>query len=340
MNIETDKHESCHDMAAWVLTGIALLLVVKTHLLPALLAGLFVYEIVNVITRAIHIGKLKGYTARVVAVTFLAVIVVSILSLGIFGLFMFFRHGNEGLPVLLTKMAEIIDDSRKILPAWVMDYFPSDTENIQTAAVEWLKENAAGVKTFGKAAGRITTHILIGMVIGAVISLREVNPVKDSKPLASALAERAWRLNVAFRSVVFAQIRIAALNAFFTWLYIGVALPMMGINLPLAKIMVAFTFVVGLLPVVGNLVSNTVIIVVSLSHSVEVAISSLVFLVVIHKLEYFLNARIIGSRIKAQAWELLIAMLVMEVLFGIAGLIAAPIYYAYLKNELADKGLI
>jgi hypothetical protein len=33
-------------------------------------------------------------------------------------------------------------------------------------------------------------------------------------------------------------------------------------------------------------------------------------------------------------------MMVMEALFGIPGLVAAPIYYAYLKNELLDAGLI
>ena len=47
-----------------------------------------------------------------------------------------------------------------------------------------------------------------------------------------------------------------------------------------------------------------------------------------------------GSKIKARAWELLLAMLVMEAAFGMAGLIAAPIYYAYLKEELAARGLI
>ena len=67
---------------------------------------------------------------------------------------------------------------------------------------------------------------------------------------------------------------------------------------------------------------------------------SLVFLVVIHKLEYFLNARIIGSHINARAWELLIAMLAMEAAFGLPGIVAAPIYYAYVKGELMDRGLV
>ena len=67
---------------------------------------------------------------------------------------------------------------------------------------------------------------------------------------------------------------------------------------------------------------------------------SLVFLVLLHKAEYFLNARIIGSQIRAKAWEMLIAMLLLESAFGIPGLIAAPIYYAYMKSEFRDKGLV
>jgi predicted PurR-regulated permease PerM len=61
---------------------------------------------------------------------------------------------------------------------------------------------------------------------------------------------------------------------------------------------------------------------------------------VIHKLEYFLNARLVGTQIEARAWELLLAMLLMEAMFGIAGLIAAPIYYAYVKDELMSAGWV
>jgi len=102
----------------------------------------------------------------------------------------------------------------------------------------------------------------------------------------------------------------------------------------------AATFVCGLLPVVGNLISNTLIFIIGLSVSLWVAVAALSFLVLIHKLEYFLNARIIGTQIRSRAWELLIAMLLLEAAFGIAGVIAAPIYYAYLKRELEARGLV
>jgi predicted PurR-regulated permease PerM len=104
--------------------------------------------------------------------------------------------------------------------------------------------------------------------------------------------------------------------------------------------MIAITFLVGLLPVIGNLISNTVIVIVSTSHSFMIALGSLVFLIVVHKFEYFLNARIVGGQIHAYAWELLVAMLFMEATFGLPGIVAAPVYYAYVKSEFRERGWV
>ena len=70
------------------------------------------------------------------------------------------------------------------------------------------------------------------------------------------------------------------------------------------------------------------------------ALLVLSYLIIIHKVEYFLNARIVGTRINARSWEILLAMLIFESAFGLPGVIAAPIYYAYLKNELRHAALI
>ena len=60
----------------------------------------------------------------------------------------------------------------------------------------------------------------------------------------------------------------------------------------------------------------------------------------IHKVEYFINAKLIGRRTNTAAWELLAVMLVGEAVFGVAGLVAAPLYYAFIKQELRLAGLI
>jgi predicted PurR-regulated permease PerM len=164
--------------------------------------------------------------------------------------------------------------------------------------------------------------------------LYDTTHIHHYKPLSAALHQRIVRLHLAFKQIVFAQVRIAGINAIFTGIFLALVLPMAGIDLPFVKTMILITFIAGLLPVIGNLISNTVIVVISLSHSLSTAAFALLFLVTIHKLEYFLNAKIIGTQINAKAWELLTAMLIMEAIFGIPGVIAAPVFYAYLKAEL------
>ncbi len=65
---------------------------------------------------------------------------------------------------------------------------------------------------------------------------------------------------------------------------------------------------------------------------------SLGYLVAIHKLEYLLNAHIVGTSIRTKAYELLAVMLVFEAMFGLAGLVMAPILYAYAKAEMRAVG--
>ncbi|EPO9480071.1 AI-2E family transporter, partial [Acinetobacter baumannii] len=90
----------------------------------------------------------------------------------------------------------------------------------------------------------------------------------------------------------------------------------------------------------GNLISNTLTFIAALTISLGLAGVALLYLVLVHKLEYFINAKIIGHKINANAWEILLAMLIFESIFGLSGLIAAPIFYAYLKLELKDARLI
>ncbi|HET6515376.1 MAG TPA: hypothetical protein VFG09_09485, partial [Thermodesulfovibrionales bacterium] len=296
---------SSHEIASWLLAATALIFVLKMHLLPAVLSGLLVYDVVHLLAPRLRISSLGGDRARAAVVAMLAVIVVVSLILFIWGLIHVSRSEAGSIPVLLKKMAEIVEGSREILPAWLIDFLPGNADDLKEWSVRWLREHAGDLQVVGKEAGRFSAHVLIGMVIGAMVSLREARAAREFRPLASALVERAQRLSQAFRWVVLAQVRIAALNTLFVLLYLAILLPLLGAHLPFVKTMVAITFATGMLPIIGNLISNTIVVVISLSNSPSAAMGSLVFLVVIHKLEYFLNARIVGTQIHARAWEIL-----------------------------------
>jgi predicted PurR-regulated permease PerM len=331
---------SRYDLATLGVFGAGLLLLLHLKLLPALLAGLLVYALVQGLVPVLRIPALGREGPRLLAVTLIASVVIALVILGVTALASFLRESGESIPALIERMAEIIENSRGRLPQWLLVYIPEDAEELRSALVSWLRANADIFQMAGAGLGRALAHVLIGMVIGALLSLESAVPKPGHGPLAQAFAKRALRLSIAFRRVVLAQVWISAVNTSLTALYLVVALPLLGVELPFAKTLILITFIAGLLPILGNLISNTAIFIVSLSQSLFVALGSLAYLIVIHKLEYFLNARIVGTHIRARAWEMLLAMLVMEAAFGIAGLIAAPIYYAYMKNELREKGLI
>jgi predicted PurR-regulated permease PerM len=328
------------EIAAWLLMAAALLFTLTFHLLPSLLAGLLMVQLVHLLAPRFVIGRLDHLWAKVLVVSLIVLIVLGVLG-GATAAAILYLRTEGGLAGLLTKMAEIIENSRELLPAWAAAWLPQgDGLVIRADMVEWLRVHAQDLRKFGGDAGRGLLHFIIGLVIGSFIALREARPHQTLAPLAQAMSDRVLRLGDAFRRVVFAQVRISALNAILTGIYLMLVLPAFGVSLPFTKTMIIVTFLVGLLPVLGNLISNTIIVIISLSHSLQAAGGSLAFLIVIHKLEYFVNARIIGEQIKARAWELLIAMLVMEAAFGLQGVIAAPIIYAYIKKELSDRELI
>jgi len=327
-------------IAAWLMMAAGLLLTLTVHLLPALLSGLLVVQLVYLLAPRFVIGRLDHNWAKVLVVSLITLIVLGALG-GFTAALILYLRTEGGLAGLLTKMAEIIENSRQLLPAWAAEWLPQgDKSGIRAGLVEWLRIHARDIRLLSGHAGRVLLHFIIGLIIGSFIALGGASPHQTLAPMAQAMGERVHRLGEAFRRVVFAQVRISGLNALLTAVYLMVVLPGFGVHLPFTKTMIVVTFIVGLLPILGNLVSNTVIVIISLSHSLYVAASSLAFLVIIHKLEYFVNARIIGSQIKARAWELLIAMVAMEAAFGMQGVIAAPIFYAYVKKELSDRELI
>lgn len=329
-----------NDLLIWTVMAVAMVLTLLLHLLPALLGGLAVYELVAVLSRSLRFASLSSEWARAVAVALLATAVIALLTLAGLGVAAYFRNSSASVPALLQKFADSIEHVRDVLPGWIAGYLPADSQALRKTLVELMRTHTAALSIAGREVGRGFAHVLIGMILGALLALRRASSRRDQGPFAVAGTQAAERFALSFRRVVFAQAWIALVNAMFTAIYLCIALPLAGVHLPLVKSMIALTLVAGLIPIVGNLVSNTVVIAVSLTDSLWVAAASLLFLIAVHKLEYFLNARIIGSQIRARAWEMLLAMLVMEAAFGLAGLIAAPIFYAYYKRELIDHGLI
>src|SRR5690606_28547485 len=122
--------------------------------------------------------------------------------------------------------------------------------------------------------------------------------------------------------------------------FLLLVLPLWGMKLPYTAMLITLTFVGGLIPIVGNLICNSVITLVGLSVSPVTAAACLGFLILIHKAEYVINAKVVGQRTHIRVWELLAVLFVAEAVWGPAGLVAAPLFYAYAKKELEAARLV
>lgn len=316
-----------------------LLLIFPLHLLPCLLSGLLVFELVNTITpflqKLIPVNK-----ARFISVVLLGTSVVTILSIFFFTVISLILHEIKTPDKFLQRFMLIFDKARHQFPHWIVIYLPESADEFRQIINEWLYMHINELQMFVRGAIHIFFTLLAGMILGAIIALQNIPNIKSLTPLTNALLQRSIILSNAFHNVVFAQLKISLVNTILSAIFLLLCVPLFNVYIPLTKTLILITFLMGLIPLIGNLISNILIFIVSLSVSIWTAVIILTYLIAIHKLEYFLNARIIGMRINSYAWELLFAMLFFDAAFGFSGLIAAPMYYAYLKSELKNEKLI
>ena len=325
-------------LSSFIAISALIIMVLFLHMAPTLLIGMLIYLLAKRLGDKLSL-MVPEKPARLLAALLMNAIIIGGLTSA--GLFLSKTIGNEqNLAGLAAKLGESVNDIKSDLPPTLLSYLPESMLSLNSSVSDIIKVHTRELGVAGKESLHTFAHILIAVVTALLLSIHSFGVLAESQPFAKAMRERIQLFGKAFENIVFAQIKISAINTLLTGIFLLIVLPLFGVNLPYNKTLVIVTFLAGLLPVIGNLISNTIITVISIGVSLKVAIAALVFLVGIHKLEYFINAKIVGTKINAAAWELLLALLVMESLFGITGLLIAPILYAYLKSELLIAKLI
>jgi predicted PurR-regulated permease PerM len=268
----------------------------------------------------------------------LALVLFIVVVLGIAAAAVYFTRAA------ILALPDVADTSIPSASAWAqrrqIELPFTDFESLRAVVIDTLQQEAHYLRNVAHFAGS-TTAALVFSIIGIVAAgslffkagldpHRATHPVKNNlySICCDEVSTRFRDFYRSFATVMGAQITISLINTALTGLFVVV------VRMPHAPLLIAITFLCGLVPIVGNLVSNTIIVFVALTISLKLAIAALVSLVVIHKLEYFLNSKIIGDRIRNPAWLTLIALIIGERLMGIPGLILAPVVLNYLRVEM------
>jgi predicted PurR-regulated permease PerM len=251
------------------------------------------------------------------------------------GLFIFSKRAYKALPEIaertISDVGEFAEKKGIQLPF-------SDYASLKSAALAEVKDKAANVGRYAREAAFQFAMVIIGLIVAASLFLNarwgtESDPQSSGdNAYASFVRELAARFSTFYKSfcrVMGAQIIISAINTGFTAVFLA------WNHFPNAFVIVVLTFLFGLLPIVGNLMGNTLIVGVAFTmpNGPRMALFSLIFLIVVHKLEYFLNSKIVGERIKNPVWLTLIGLVVGEKLMGIPGMALAPVVLHYIKVE-------
>ncbi len=233
------------------------------------------------------------------------------------------------LRTFLLRIEGSLDILRHALPDWAATSIPEDLAQLQSQVFALLRSKAAMLSGVGGTVVHTLVVAVFAILVGALAAVATWQPGR-------LLSDKLFiaRLLLVLERVVIAQLKIAVFNSTMTALYLFVILPAFGFQLPFRGLLVLFTLVTGVLPVLGNLLANTVLALISFAISPWLAIASLIYLVAIHKTEYFINARTVGSRVQVASWEILAAMLTGEALFGVPGLVTAPLLYPFFKREV------
>ena len=332
------------EIAAYAIVGAAVLFVLMQHLVAAAVVGLALYLILDRVSARFQGRMSRGYV-RPLALLTVTTATAAVLATGIALLMMMLRSGAGNVPAMMEQMAEILGSVRLWLGGVGRQFIPevmTDAEDFKQAVAVWLKEHAKTLRAGSLWLGIGLLHMIMGGLLAILVFFRHIThrDHDDRGPLARQLVDKVDRLAHAFGRIATAQIKISAVNTTLTGLYLLVILPLFGIRIPFGTTLVVITFLCGLIPVLGNLISNTVITILSMGISVGTAVASLTFLIIIHKLEYLINSRIVGGETDSQAWEILLAIIVGEAAFGVGGVVMAPIIYAFIKRELRDRGLV
>ena len=89
------------------------------------------------------------------------------------GIFAFFKSDTGNLQALLDKVQHILTDARTKLPPWIVDNLPSNVDAMKSFATDWVDEHSKEIQHAGKEVIHFFVRGLVGMVIGALISLHE-----------------------------------------------------------------------------------------------------------------------------------------------------------------------
>ncbi|MDR3566943.1 MAG: AI-2E family transporter [Syntrophobacteraceae bacterium] len=304
------------------------------HLTVLVISFLFLYFISDLMTGDIH--RFVPFLPRSVLFSFLyTVVVLAIILLSYKVVPMMLKN----LPELSNQLrVQVVKDLRSATVKWDLPAYVNVDElkgSIVKGSADILHFLATSLTPLYKGFIQFLFALAINLFFYFESDKVEQAFTRNPNSLMTFLFQfgqvRLRIFHVYFRTVMGGQVIIALINTLISLIVI------FGLHLSHPFLMVFVVFFCGLFPVVGNLMSNSVLTINSfVACGIWGTVVCLIMLIAVHKLEYFLNSRIIGGIVHLPMAVSLGALIFCEVLLGIPGLILAMPLVLFIRHELEN----
>ncbi|HEX4880576.1 MAG TPA: hypothetical protein VFV39_12065, partial [Limnobacter sp.] len=272
-----------------------------------LIAGLAIFALTRFTRRGFvrliqpHINRFNGRFSKVLFGWLPTVLTTAVVALAVFLIGLGFNSGVRFVVTTMTQQGpQLIDEALRnlnavtaSLPEAIKQHIPGKPSDLYKMLTKEEGDVMGYVRNFGGASFFIFLQLVFALILGVSAALMSsAVPTQMStavKPLAHAWLQALENYVRSFTLLMGAQVYVSVWNTFCTAVFVYGILPAFDVILPFRELLLMFTAVASLIPAAGNIMANTLILVLTVRYGVFVALGSVMYLFIIHKLEYFIN---------------------------------------------------
>lgn len=315
----------------WALLTFLLIQSNTTQMLLSLLFTVVVLHFSeNVSARFVNNKKLRKTTSLLMSATIFVAVSTA--------LYFSFKLMGKDLAGLIEASQPLIMETMKDLGL---------NSNAQTVAdlyviiVDFLKANI-GFITFS--AG-LLLKVTLGIILGIVVHFSHIEEQDVENAWGSVIHkinEQCKTIYNSFRDIMSIQILIAMMNtAIISAMALGLTYVWAGEFLPYWYVIIPLTAILSLIPVVGNLMINIILILATIQISPAFVLVGLGLFLVIHKLELIVIGNKMNEKVGVPFIVVLFSMILGELLFhSMSGMMIGMVIMVSLSKMMREVNVV
>lgn len=266
--------------------------------------------------------------------------ILSLISIGLifYALYSSFKMMGQDLGKLIETSQPLILDA--------MSKFGLE-QNIKTVTdfyqiiVDFMKANV-GFITFS---ATLIIKVIIGIILGIVVHFSMIE-IQDTRTVwgssVNIINEQCQIIYKSFRDVMSIQILISLMNTtIISILALGITYIFYGEFLPYWYVIIPLTAILSLVPVVGNILINIVLVLSTIQISTVFVLVGLGLFLIIHKLELIVIGNKMNEKVNVPFIIILFSMVLGELLFhSMSGMMLGMIIMISLSKILKEIKII